>query len=79
MFDDSVSHAEKSALATAILSYPKPQRFAPGKSGQPTFNLQISKHTCQKPSLSVFVTERSWLMLHLIKADTAWLSEPPAT
>ena len=32
-----------------------------------------------KPSYSRFVTERSWLLLHNLEADSGWLSEPPAT
>ena len=32
-----------------------------------------------KPSYSRFVTERSWLLLHNLEADSGWISEPPAS
>ena len=79
LFDDGVPNQEKAEIAAALLASPRPNVFPPGKPGQPAFSPQIRLLARAKPSLSVFVTEKSWLLFHLIEADTQWLSEPVDT
>jgi hypothetical protein len=35
-------------------------------------------HTEEKPSLAVFITERSWLLFNILNSDAAWLQVHPA-
>ena len=76
LFDNDVGVAEKVAMSRALRYHPKPTRFDMGKPGHPAYNAQRAKLAARKMSLSVFFTECSWLMLHLIEADTAWLLAP---
>ena len=69
LFDDVVPNHEKADIAAALLASPRPNVFPPGKPGQPSFSPQTRLLTRAKPSLSVFVTEESWLLFHLIEAD----------
>lgn len=85
LFDEAVSDQQKSAVAQAILQHPIPAHFAPGKPGGRKFEqvspiLQdfITRRTPVVPSLSAFVTERSWLLFHLVGRGAAqWLEREP--
>ncbi len=79
LFDDGVTVVEKKAMAETLLQFPKPDVFAPGKPGQPQFNPVAIHLTNEKPPLASFITERSWLMFHLINADSEWLNDDPST
>ena len=63
-------------VASALVALPAPRYFAPGK---PDFRPVIALLTDIRPQLSVFVTERSWLIFKLFGLDTAWLVTQPAT
>ena len=79
LFDDSVSETEKKMMTRTFLQTPKPQVFAPGKPGQP-YVLPITRKLRRiKPSLSTFISPRSWLLFHLIDADTRWLRDDPSS
>ncbi|KAG0719634.1 hypothetical protein GWK47_050101 [Chionoecetes opilio] len=75
LFDDMVSDKEKK-VADALVALPAPRYFAPGK---PNLQPVIRLLTDTRPSLAVFVTERSWLLFKLFRLDTAWLLTEPAT
>ena len=79
LFDDDVPNQEQAAMSNALRACPRPNVLPPGKPGQPSFTPQIRKLTDAKPCLSEFITEKSWLLFHLIDADTQWLSEPVET
>lgn len=79
LFDDNVSHPEKTELKTTLSTFPKLPVYPPGKPGHPAFNAQINKLTRAKPSLSTFISDRSWLLFSLIDANTDWLNEPSDT
>ena len=76
LFDDMVSDKEKKKVADALVALPAPRYFALGK---PNFQPVIRLLTDTRPSLAVFVTERSWLLFKLFRLDTAWLLTEPAT
>ena len=79
LFDDHVPDREKDEIAAALLGFPQPLAFPPGKPGHPSFEAQISKLTRAKPSLAVFISDRSWLLFSLIDANTDWLHESADT
>lgn len=70
LFDDDVPAQEKRQVADALVALPAPRHFAPGK---PDFQPVVKKLVDWRPSLSVFVTSRSWLLFKLFRIDTAWL------
>jgi len=76
LFDPDVSFNEKSEVATALLAHPPPPVFHPGK---PNFQPVINLLEGDRPSLSVFVSERSWLLFKLFGLNTHWLHQEPAT
>ena len=79
LFDPGTSEQEKEALAAALRSFLRPDVFEKGK---PDFRPVLDKLTDDKPSLSVFVTERSWLVFHLLEvspAELVWLEFPAST
>ena len=67
LFDKEVSPDEKQLIAVTLLNTPKPAHFTPGKPGQPAFQPIIAKLQGPKPLLSLFVTERTWLMFELAR------------
>ena len=79
LFDDHVPDREKDEIAAALLGFPQPLAFPPGKPCHPSFEAQISKLTRAKLSLAVFISDRSWLLFSLIDANTDWLHESADT
>ena len=71
-------HTTLEVMAVTLVSTVRPQAFGTGKPGQPAFNPITAKLTEEKPSLAVFITERSWLLFHLLGSDAAWLHAQPA-
>ena len=65
LFDDEVLNDEKQVMATTLVSIPRPAHFTPGKPGHPAFRPVIDLLSEEKPSLGVFINERSWLIFHL--------------
>ena len=78
LFDDGTGVDEKQAIAVTLANIMRPHVLATGKPGHPDFNPIATHLTDEKPSLPVFVTERSWLMFHLLESDAVWLTEHPA-
>ena len=62
MFDSKVSYEEKQLMAVTLLNTHRPAAFATGKPGQPCFHPVIDKLEDDRPPLSVFISERSWLI-----------------
>ena len=78
LFDYHTTLEDKQVMAVTLVNTVRPQAFGTGKPGQPAFNSIAAKLTEEKPSLAVFITERSWLLFHLLGSDAAWLHEQPA-
>lgn len=76
LFDDAVDDEEKKQVAESLVALPAPFAFAPGK---PDFQPITTLLTETRPPLSVFITERSWLLFRLFRLDTAWLLDEPTT
>ncbi len=78
LFDDLTPAENKQDIAVTLVNIPRPQVFATGKPGQPSFNAIAAKLVDDRPSLAEFVTERSWLLFTLLGAEGEWLYEDPA-
>ena len=55
--------------------------FQRGKPGQPLFQPIAAHLTHKRPSRAMFITERSWLIFHLLDVDMVhmhWLTLPPS-
>ena len=80
LFDDHLPEEEKQMMAAALRQVNRPARFATGKPGQPNFNPVAAHLGPQRPHLSSFVTERSWLLFALLGVNELdWLDQPPLT
>ena len=82
LFDDELSDFEKEQMASQLLQTPRPAVYQPGKPGQPDFQPVAALLLPERPSLSVFITERSWLIFHLLDIDMPrmqWISLPPSS
>ena len=77
LFDDHTTVDEKQQMAVTLCNMVHLGAFDIGKPGQPSFNLIAAKLTEEKPSLAEFLTERSWLLFHLLGSDARWLHEHP--
>ena len=76
---EEVPASELKKLASALVSVPRPESFSPGKPVFPRKGF-TQDHTIwvndNLPSLSIFVSERSWLLFNLLDlgpADSEWL------
>ena len=67
MFDNDMSDDEKELMDVTLLSYDQPQVFAPGKPAQPGFGPVADKLGDDRPALSQFISERSWLLFERAK------------
>ena len=79
LFDADLPDDEKKLMAQTLSHIPKPAAFIPGKPGQPAVNPVAASLTEIKPNLATFISSRSWLIFHLIDAETQWLREEPST
>ena len=76
---DELPESELKKLATTLISVPRPETFTPGKPvfPGPRFTQNDTIWTNDNlPSLSSFVSDRSWLMFHLLElglSETEWL------
>ena len=77
LFDDDTNQQEKQQIATALINTPRPAQFATCKPEQPDFDPVFAHIGGDKPSMAAFVTDRSWLLFHLLETDPAWLAEDP--
>ena len=64
LFDLDVSDDEKQLMAVILLSKNPPAPFETGKPGQPGFRPITDKLEDERPPLSVFITERFWMIFH---------------
>ena len=70
LFDHGLQHQERSEIARALLSYPKPPVFPPGK---PIFPVLSNDPT---PRIVDFIGPKSWLLFDLLTKDGEWLRLP---
>jgi hypothetical protein len=81
LFDDELSEYEKEKMALQLTQTPCPAAFQTGKPGQPNFDPIAAHLTAERPSLSMFITDRSWLVFHLLDIQMPslhWLTLPPS-
>ena len=67
LFDNSVSYAEKTIMGQKLINLPRPKVFTPYKPKTPI----IIWCDEEKPFLSSFIDENSWLLFHLLKLNRA--------
>ena len=75
LFDADTSVQERHVLALTLLNTPCPDNFATGKPGQPKFDPVAAHLGDDRPLLAAFVTERSWLLFHLLESRAEWLGD----
>ena len=78
LFDDGLPEEDKQQMADTLLNTPNPAVFNPGKPAQPNFDPVAAHLGPVKPSLSDFISERSWMIFTLVDATTDWLNIPPS-
>ena len=68
LLDDILSENEMKKVADALVALPTPRYFPPGK---PNLQPAVAIVTDILPSLTAFVTVRSWLLFQLFRLDTS--------
>ena len=81
LYIDGLSEWKKERMASELRQTPHPVVFQRGKPGQPLFQPLAAHLTPERPPLAMFLTERSWLVFHLLDIDMVhinWLTLPPS-
>ena len=68
-FDEELSDIERQKMAAKLLTIPRPAVFPAGK---PVFPVDLVADDVA-PSLDAFISEKSWLLFHILGANGAWL------
>ena len=80
LFDLGVSETEKEKIAQKLITLPRAADVETGKPGQPNFNPIAAHLTAERPSLSDFITARSWRIFDLLNVAMPklhWLTLSP--
>ena len=72
LFDRELDYQSRTDIANTLLSYPRPQTFAPQKPVFPT-----SDRLSNNPAIDTFIGPRSWLFFDVLGIhDPGWLHLP---
>ena len=72
LFDEGLA-ANEHAYSIALIQIERPQVLVPGKPGQPNFDPIAAKLGPVRPHLTLFITQRYWLIFHQLKIPSGQL------